>query len=385
MKDDRVPTRVRMAFRAGRLRMHVLPVIVWVGVLAIVVVLLRHRAQRFEVLGMAQGQTYQVAATTDGRLKSVHVQLFDRVQKGYELAVMDTVVDNETLQEQVNIVQAEVKHLQAQLAPIQEQVEAEIANLENEKVAALRRYMVDVENARLRTLEMKALLESDRIVMDNLIVEVRIAEDLLEQGVVAAYEVEKAQTMYDALAKKVEENEHVLTQAVRDLVAAQKRLERYDQLEPQTATADSAMEVIQRAITVQMQLIAELEARRKPLVLTAPISGLVRLILHRAGEAILAGEPILTISEAEPGDVVAYVSEGQLSDIHDNMEVKIIKMGKEPMVVSSQVVYLGPGMELMPERLWRNPNIPQWGRPMLIKIPPSLDLVPGELVGIRGL
>ena len=109
------------------------------------------------------------------------------------------------------------------------------------------------------------------------------------------------------------------------------------------------------------------------------------LIQHRAGEAILAGEPILTISEAEPGDVVAYVSEGQLSDIHENMEVKLIQNGKEPKVVSSQVVYLGPGMELMPERLWRNPNIPQWGRPMLIKIPPSLDLVPGELVGIRGL
>jgi len=385
MKDDRVPTGVRRAFRAGRLRMHVLPIIVWVGVLAIVVVLLGQRAQRFEVLGIAQGRTYQVAATTNGRLKAVHVQLFDSVRKGYELAVMDTIVDNEPLQEQLNIVQAEVKHLQAQLAPIEEQLAAQRANLETDKVAALRRYMVDVENARLRTLEMKALLESDRILMDNLTVELRIAQDLLEQGAVAAYEVEKAQAMYDALAKKVEENEHVLTQAVRDLVSAQKRLERYDQLKPQTATADSAMEVVRRAITVQMQLIAELEARRKPLVLTAPISGLVRLILRRAGETVLAGEPILTISEAEPSEVVAYVSEGQLSDIQENMEVKLIKMGKETKVVSSQVVYLGPAMELMPERLWRNPNIPEWGRPMLIKIPPSLELVPGELVGIQGL
>ena len=385
MRDGRVTTGVRRMFRAGRLRMHVLPIIVWVSVLAIVVVLLGHRARRFEVLGMAQGRTYQVAATTNGRLKTVHVQLFDSVRKGYELAVIDTVGDNETLQEQLNIVQAEVKHLQAQLAPIEEQLAAEKANLETDKVAALRRYMVDVENVRLRTLEMKALLESDRIGMDNLIVELRIAQDLLEQGAVAAYEVEKAQAMYDALAKKVEENEHVLRQSVRDLVAAQKRLEGYEQLEPHTATADSAMEVIRRAITVQQQRIAELEARRNPLVLTAPVSGLVSLIQHRAGEAVLAGEAILTIAEAEPSEVVAYVSEGQLSDIHENMEVKLIKNGKEPKVVSSQVVYLGPGMELMPERLWRNPNIPQWGRPVLIKIPPSLDLVPGELVGIRGL
>jgi len=40
---------------------------------------------------------------------------------------------------------------------------------------------------------------------------------------------------------------------------------------------------------------------------------------------------------------------------------------------------------LMPERLWVNPNIPEWGRPILIKIPPGLELVPGELVGVRGL
>jgi hypothetical protein len=38
----------------------------------------------------------------------------------------------------------------------------------------------------------------------------------------------------------------------------------------------------------------------------------------------------------------------------------------------------------MPQRLWRNPNIPQWGRPVLIDIPPGLSLVPGEVVGIRG-
>jgi hypothetical protein len=39
----------------------------------------------------------------------------------------------------------------------------------------------------------------------------------------------------------------------------------------------------------------------------------------------------------------------------------------------------------MPERLWRNPNLPQYGLPVLIKIPPGMELVPGELVGVRGL
>ncbi|MHC4483362.1 MAG: hypothetical protein ACYSW4_07410, partial [Planctomycetota bacterium] len=54
-------------------------------------------------------------------------------------------------------------------------------------------------------------------------------------------------------------------------------------------------------------------------------------------------------------------------------------------VAASQVVYLGANIELMPQQLWQNPNIPEWGRPVLIKIPPGPELVPGEVVGIRGL
>jgi hypothetical protein len=39
----------------------------------------------------------------------------------------------------------------------------------------------------------------------------------------------------------------------------------------------------------------------------------------------------------------------------------------------------------MPEQLWRNPAIPQWGRPIVIRIPKGLELVAGELVGVRTL
>ena len=65
--------------------------------------------------------------------------------------------------------------------------------------------------------------------------------------------------------------------------------------------------------------------------------------------------------------------------------MKLIKAGEPMQVTNSQVVSLGPQMELLPERLWPNPNMPQWGRPIVIKIPPGFNLVSGELVGIKGL
>ena len=54
-------------------------------------------------------------------------------------------------------------------------------------------------------------------------------------------------------------------------------------------------------------------------------------------------------------------------------------------IAQSQILSIGPTMELIPQRLWRNPNMPQWGRPVLVGIPPGFVLVPGEMVGIRRL
>jgi hypothetical protein len=42
-------------------------------------------------------------------------------------------------------------------------------------------------------------------------------------------------------------------------------------------------------------------------------------------------------------------------------------------------------MEVMPQRIWLVPDMPDWGIPVLIEIPPGMQLFPGELIAIRGL
>ena len=66
------------------------------------------------------------------------------------------------------------------------------------------------------------------------------------------------------------------------------------------------------------------------------------------------------------------------------MNVELVKKSEPVKTVKSQVAYVGPAVELVPQRLWRNQTIPQWGRPILIRVPPGLQLIPGELVGVRG-
>ena len=384
--------------RFGRVHVHIVPVIVWLAVVACVVVLFVHRGQRrFELLGIAHSQMYQVCSPVDGRLKTVAVELFEQVSKGQILATMN----DEPLNAQIATIHAQIQHLGAQLLASRDTMQAEAANLETDAVAAQRRYCVDVENARLRILELKAMVEFDRITAEDLALEVKIAQDLLDQDAIAPYELQKAQTRYNALAGKIKENEHLLTQAQQHFKQAQQRREEFAQHQPVHPSIANAIDTIRKEITVHEKLVDELLLQRQVLTIKSPIDGIVTRIqvnanqmavlrpgedvLRRPGEVVLAGEQVLVVAKSQPTEVVAYVGEEQLAQVKEMVSVRLIKNTDPPQIADSQVVSVGPAMELMPQRLWQNPNIAQWGRPVVIKIPPGLKLLPGQTVGIRGL
>jgi len=371
--------------RPGWLRLHILPVLVWLVAVACVVVLFHFRTQRFEVAGIAQGRIHQVAATSTGRVKALSVELFEKVTRGQTLVIMDTVLDNENIQAELSVVLAEIQRLSAELVSTRERLAAEAAEREADNTVSKRRFSVDVENIRLRILELKTTLETDRIMLGDLETEVKIVHQLLDQDAVAAYQLQKAQFRYNALAKKIETNEHLLSQAQKNLKQAQNRRDEFAGHLPQHPSAEVALDVIRKAITVQEKRTEQLLARHQPLLLKAAFDGIVSQIQHRTGEAVLRGNPILTITETEPTAIITYVGQEQLAKVTETMAVQLIKNTEPAQIAASEVVYVGPAMELMPQRLWQNPNVEQWGRPVLVKIPPGLKLIPGEMVGIRGL
>lgn len=395
-----------------RLRMHLLPVLVWLGAIVCVIGLFSRRAQRFEVIGIARGQVHQIAASCTGRLKSVPVILFEQVEVGQTLAVLDTVLDNEQLLEadlksQLATAMAEAEHLTAQLVPTQEALLADESDREINRAGQMRRFLVDVEQTRLQILGLKVQIASERIMLDDLAVEVKITEDLLKKEAVAPYELQKVMVQYDSLAKKVEENQRMLGQFEGDLKQAQQRLDEFIQHQMEHPSVDSALEIIRKEIRVQEELISGLLVQlgtlklRKSLVLKSPFDGVVipiqgqanqtilrrpgEDVIRRAGEVIRIGDPILAVAEIKPSEIIAYVNENQLGLVQKKTEVEIIKNRYPEQKARSEVMYIGPNIELMPERLWRNPNIPQWGRPIVIEIPERLELISGELVGIRTL
>jgi multidrug efflux pump subunit AcrA (membrane-fusion protein) len=381
----------------GRLNLHIMPALIWLVAVICVAGLFQHRWQRFEIVGVAQGQVREVAAAVTGRLKTVSVELFETVQRGQVLATLD----DELLNVQIATISAEIERLQAELNATLDLLATEEADRQTNWVGTYRRFCFDAEQARLSTLQLKTQLETDRMMLVNLELDVKVSSQLLAKDAIAPYELDKAKAAYDALVTQIRENKNLMTQYEQDLQTASQRRDEFAQSRPANRSIDEALNPIRKAIKVQEGLINELSAQRVELVLKAPIDGVViqirgranevalhrpgEGILHKPGEIVLAGETILTITETRPTEIIAYADESQTGQIKANMKVELVKNNPPAQIAKSQIIHVGPAIEPVPMRLLRNINVPQWGRPFLVKIPPGLELTPGELVGIRGL
>jgi len=172
-------------------------------------------------------------------------------------------------------------------------------------------------------------------------------------------------------------------------------------------SVDEALAAIRKEAKVQEELMKGLQGQivafkaRTAVELKSPIDGVVIPIsgkanevllkrqgeetIRRAGEVVAAGDPILAVAEIEPTEIIAYASEQQVGLLEQDMSVELVKIRYPAQIAQSRVLSIGPTIELMPQRLWRSPTTPQWGRPVVIEVPAGLTVIPGELIGIRGL
>ena len=283
----------------------------------------------------------------------------------------------------------------------------ETASLQSRRESSWRRFELDVDSARLRILELQATIASDRVTLDDLALQVKVSQKLVQEEAMVPYEAERIKSQHDSLLAKVQENERLLEQTKVSLQQTEQRRDAFAAQELPQQSEDAALEAIRKQIGVQeavvkglIEQLAAWKARRE-VKLTSPIDG-VTIPVHgqrndtllqrpgeelwrQAGEVVNAGDPVMAVAEANPTEIVMYVNEQQLGNLQQGMPVELARTRMPPQMAPSEVTEIGPTLELMPQRLWANPAIPQWGLPVLIRIPPGLELLPGEIVRIRGL
>lgn len=380
-------------YQSGWWRRHLAPIVVWLLAVVAVVGMFHRRTQRFEVVGVAQERSVRVAAPMTARIKDVPVQLFDRVESGQIVAVLES----ETMQSELAAARAEVERLTADLGAAETRLQTRASDRQTDWVGQDLRLQSDLDTARLRILEHKAQLHADRVSLTSLQQEVQILNELVDQEAAAPQEFYRAVAERDALAKKVEETEALLAEAQKELQQAQQRCERFAHYRPSNPDPEleNTIRQIQRAVAAQESRIQHIEAQLSSLVLRSPIDGVVsrlpqrqgqvvtELTIRRPGETVVAGEPVLNITATKSNHVMGYIREDQVGLVREGIKVEIVKNTEPAQIAETRVRYVGPRTEEMPTRLWRNPNVPEWGRPFLVQVPEEMQLVPGELVGIR--
>jgi multidrug resistance efflux pump len=206
---------------------------------------------------------------------------------------------------------------------------------------------------------------------------------LLEAGLINQQQYDAIRLMHDTVRTRVEENKILLAQTESEFRTARARRESFEQGLPVTPEEEPMLRPLREAIEVENQRLREIQARREATVLRSPVTGQVSSILARRGQTVVPGDPILTIADGTVTEILAYLDEADSRRARESAPVMVASLARPEKVAESFVVRLGPDVELLPQRLWREPSTPEYGRAVVIAAVPGLKLTPGELLTVK--
>lgn len=119
-------------------------------------------------------------------------------------------------------------------------------------------------------------------------------------------------------------------------------------------------------------------------ILRAPMSGVVSAIHNHPGEAVVAGQPIISLAALTPSRIVGYLRAPNLEAAKVGTKVRIRSRELKRACGEAEVLQLGTQLEVVPPTL-ASPTrgaTPELGLPVDISLPANLAIRPGELVDV---
>jgi multidrug resistance efflux pump len=196
---------------------------------------------------------------------------------------------------------------------------------------------------------------------------------------------DKARLQRDEVRQGLEEGRILLEQTEEEYFAARTRREEYETGLPNKDWLDPILRPLREAIEVESRRLDEIDVRRHPLALRSPVTGHVSEILSRRGQSVRPGDPVIVVAEGSVREIVAYLAEDDGREIKTSTPVMVSTRGEGGTISESVVIRVGPTIQELPPRLWRNPRRPDYGRAVVIAAVPGMQLTPGELVNVKFL
>lgn len=370
--DTLPPIRTPWKQQWKRIRYQLVPVVV-MGFCMLLTGYLWHRHSAIlSGLGEVEANQFTFASDRDGRLVPLpagKLKLYDEVEPGDEIARFDDVPAKATLA----VLKSELTRMEREL----EFRKKHPGEVENEQ----RVQQKEVDALRLAVLDRAGQLDTDKVELKRL----NEVQDALKAGNASGLnsprELVELQAKRDVLAQRIRGGEAALAQAQAQLKAAEEQLTLQQNLA--AASAEEQVALLAGAIETQKARLAETEMQIQSLVVRSPIRGKVVAIHQKPGQVVRFGEPIVSIASQEAQHITYYIRQDQRIQAEENMPVEIRSRLAGSKPVKSLVKRVGPQLEAVPAHQLRDPRVQEWGVPVLIALPPGMNVRPGELVTLQ--
>ena len=263
------------------------------------------------------------------------------------------------------------------------------------------RLQIEARDRRLAILALEVEIERDLLKADQVRVQAERLTPLVDQGFGRAAEQQDFELAERTLLGQVAANRNLLSAQEEERAASDASLERargiLEGLEPPTPSVaareavqlaartadDAAVVALQQRVEIRRAELAALRLEQQGLTLTATIAGRVGLVEAHPGQALLAGALVARVEAADARTVTVFLPEPVAAGSEAPEVVLLSRRGSPAKVAAADVVGYGRGVEELPVRLWRQPQVPEYGRTLIVRPPESLSLVPGEVRGVR--
>jgi multidrug resistance efflux pump len=336
-----------------QIRASLLPCLTFAAVLALAVWLWGKNLATPVIIGQAEAPQADVTTFQAGRLTRLTVHLFQQVQAGDVVAIIEAS-DPLVLSNTIAVVRAEMELIRAD-GGMDAGDKTRLADFRLSWM--IRRAELTAAKAQLNW----AQAEFDRITK------------LAAEKFSSQFELDVARRDRDQYALEVAERGAAVE-------AAEKA---WKELDPSTSKGESQSTKAALALAERQLQLAEAELQ--PIKLTAPISGIVSKIDKYENSAVATGDAIMTIASATPDRIVGFVSQPIRLEPKVGMRAEVRTRGAIRTLGQTQVTHVGPRIELFdaPLRVRGMGAAQERGLPIVMALPPNIHVRPGELVDIR--
>ena len=348
------------------------PFLVWLAVALVVAWLYLGSVRYGNVSGVVETVEQFAAPMDTALLVSLDVTLGETVKQGQTVARMDTSLLDATIAlEEADILDAQqtIERSQENVHTLMQRFETAVSEAEAE-LAATR---LDMEQDAAELVELKEEHVRRRALFEKRLIP---QEDLtLLQPRIAA--LEEALKVYpDLLA--------VYRSRLKEARSNLKKLRSSLELEEGEDFA-AAMEARRRA---RQDILAAArrarEVQRAAYELKAGTDGEVSEVLHRPGEVVPAGDPVLRIVQSRSDRIVGFLPEELLAAVDVGETVLVWREHGSPGPEYRAVVEsISPDIQGLPRRISPIRGQSLRGRRVMIRLQEEHDLVPGESVQVQ--